>query len=313
MLICKAIVTFLFFSVLCKNANAQHKADTIRVFFDIDKSVVDDRNSASLNKIIDLEGVMSICIYGYTDFLGSASHNQQLSEKRSDNVRNYLFTGGIGREYVVISGGEGIHPNSSEENRQDLSDRGIKEHRVVLVVYTTNLQEVEISEEDAETLQESGFSLQESEFSVNGNEYSSQEELAPAITNLTEENLVTDNIIVMERIFFQYNTYEFSYMAYPALYELLGAMREYNSLKIEIHGHICCFNNEFRNDVITLEGIPLSVGRAKAVHDFLIENGISSDRLSYEGFGNTRRRYPLEQNEYERAMNRRVEILVVER
>ena len=323
---CKALLAFVL-CVACLTAlSAQQQTDTLVVYFGIDKSIVDDSNAEPLDKLISCESVASISVYGYTDFLGSRAHNRQLSEKRSANVYNYLITNGIDREYIVVCKGEGIHPGSAEENRPDISDKGIKEHRIVLVVYTTNLQDTGLSEKNDETVEDNDFPTKDNDFLTEGNDFqngendmSTEDDHTPledettVITELTEENLVADNVIVMERIFFQYNTYEFSYMAYPALFELLTTMQNYNSLKLEIHGHICCFNNEFRNDVITVDGMLLSVGRAKAVHDFLVDNGIDPTRLSYKGFGNTRRRYPLEQNEYERAMNRRVEILIVER
>lgn len=91
----------------------------------------------------------------------------------------------------------------------------------------------------------------------------------------------------------------------PILDELLLIMKDNPSLIIEIQGHICC-------NPIEVEDI--SIKRAKAVYDFLLSNGITSNRISYKGFSSSRPIYPLpEKNEDERVANRRVEILILEK
>lgn len=119
-------------------ANAQQQTDTLNIFFDIDKSVIDGNNAQMLEKLVADQDIVSIRIYGYTDFLGDTEYNQQLSKKRCTSVSDYFISKGINRKNILISKGEGIHPNSAEENRQDLSDKGIQAHRMVRVVYTAN-------------------------------------------------------------------------------------------------------------------------------------------------------------------------------
>lgn len=91
----------------------------------------------------------------------------------------------------------------------------------------------------------------------------------------------------------------------PVLEDLLQVMKSNENLKIEIHGHICCFTVDTEN---------LSFKRAQAVYDYLVKNGIAMDRLSFKGFGSTMPIYPLpEKSEEERIANRRVEIFVREK
>jgi len=54
----------------------------------------------------------------------------------------------------------------------------------------------------------------------------------------------------------------------------------------------------------------LSEKRARSVHSFLIEAGISPDRLEYKGFGKSQ---PVSGNETEegRALNRRTEVVIL--
>jgi len=267
----------LLYFALMNIINAQQQTDTLVIHFDINKSIVDDINAINLNEFIVNKDVTSISIYGYTDFLGSVAYNQQLSEQRSINTRNYLIYRGIKRENIVISEGHGIHPNSKEENRQDLSDKGIKDHRIVKVIFTTNLQNFTAQEE---TLEE----------------------------RIWEESLVVNNYIVLENILFYAGSSRFRPESYRDLDGLLKIMQKHHSLKIEIHGHVCCITDNQHETI----GLPASIGRANAVYEFLVNNGIDPTRLSYKGFGATRRRYPRESNEQERAMNRRVEILILE-
>jgi uncharacterized protein YpiB (UPF0302 family) len=138
----KIILTYMLCFALSGLAQAQSQTDTLNIFFDIGKWSIDGNNAKLLDKLAADQNVVSIRIYGYTDFLGDASYNQQLSKKRCTSVSNYLISRGINKKNIIFSKGEGIHPNSMEENRQDLSDKGIQTHRMVQVVYTTNPQAI---------------------------------------------------------------------------------------------------------------------------------------------------------------------------
>lgn len=88
------------------------------------------------------------------------------------------------------------------------------------------------------------------------------------------------------------------WQSFPALKEILKAMRRNPDLEIELQGHVCCSNDE-----------QLSVERARMVYYFLLANGIGKERLSYRGFSN---KQPLfkEVDARSRELNRRVEVLV---
>ncbi|MDD2986306.1 OmpA family protein [Flavobacterium sp.] len=91
----------------------------------------------------------------------------------------------------------------------------------------------------------------------------------------------------------------------PILEELLQIMRANPQLKIEIQGHICCNPLEVQD---------ISTKRAKTVYDFLVANGIDTERMKYKGFASSRPIYPLpEKNEAERIANRRVELRILEK
>jgi outer membrane protein OmpA-like peptidoglycan-associated protein len=52
------------------------------------------------------------------------------------------------------------------------------------------------------------------------------------------------------------------------------------------------------------------VNRAKAVYDFLVKKGIDAKRLTYKGFGSSKKLVE-EVTEIDRITNRRVEIKIV--
>jgi len=92
----------------------------------------------------------------------------------------------------------------------------------------------------------------------------------------------------------------------PVLEELLAIMKDNPGVRIEIQGHICC------QTVREKDYSYVSTQRAKAVYDFLTQNGIDSKRLAYRGFGVSRPLHPIpEKNEKEQDENRRVEVEVL--
>jgi outer membrane protein OmpA-like peptidoglycan-associated protein len=77
-------------------------------------------------------------------------------------------------------------------------------------------------------------------------------------------------------------------------------------MKIEISGHTDSKGSDTYNEV-------LSRKRAQAVVNWLVANGISRDRLTYEGYGESR---PLASNDDEeegRELNRRTEFKIIKR
>jgi len=90
----------------------------------------------------------------------------------------------------------------------------------------------------------------------------------------------------------------------PILEELLKIMLANPNLKIEIQGHICC---QLGTDVEDTAKV-----RALAVYNYLINNGINKNRLSYKSFGSTKPIHKIpEKTEEERNENRRVEIQII--
>jgi outer membrane protein OmpA-like peptidoglycan-associated protein len=81
---------------------------------------------------------------------------------------------------------------------------------------------------------------------------------------------------------------------------------DFNStIEVAIHGHTDDVGDELSN-------LELSAKRAKQVHDYLIAGGVSLDRLSYKGYGESKALVPNNSDE-NRAVNRRTEFYVMKK
>jgi Outer membrane protein and related peptidoglycan-associated (lipo)proteins len=87
------------------------------------------------------------------------------------------------------------------------------------------------------------------------------------------------------------------------LAKLAGILMLFPDMKLSIEGHTDSTGSEDWN-------LKLSVDRARTVYEFLMNQGISQERMKYQGFGSSR---PIASNDTEanRAKNRRVELIVL--
>jgi OOP family OmpA-OmpF porin len=86
---------------------------------------------------------------------------------------------------------------------------------------------------------------------------------------------------------------------YPIIDEVVRVMKLNPGLKIKVQGHTCTIASEKYN-------MKLSYNRAISVSDYMLKQGINSNRISVEGFG-FHRPTATNQTEEGRELNRRVE------
>lgn len=108
--------------------------------------------------------------------------------------------------------------------------------------------------------------------------------------------------IVLKNIFFDTDKFDLKSESTTELNKLVDLMKKNSTLKIEIGGHTDNQGDKNYNQ-------KLSENRAKSVFDYLVKSGISSDRLTYKGYGMT---IPIADNGTEdgRKLNRRTEFKV---
>lgn len=99
--------------------------------------------------------------------------------------------------------------------------------------------------------------------------------------------------------------------AKPILKKLLQIMKDNPTLSVEIQGHVCCASKPNEDGLDDETGdFKLSWNRAQYVRDYLIQNGIADNRISYRGFAMTRPLVYPEKTIQDQIKNRRVEILI---
>jgi outer membrane protein OmpA-like peptidoglycan-associated protein len=84
--------------------------------------------------------------------------------------------------------------------------------------------------------------------------------------------------------------------------EAVTAMRENNTLRVEIEGHTCNIGTAEYN-------LALGDRRATAVRDYLVSRGVSADRLRTVSYGEERPKYDNSREET-RRLNRRAALVV---
>ena len=103
--------------------------------------------------------------------------------------------------------------------------------------------------------------------------------------------------IVLKNIFFDTDAYTLKSESEVELNTLLNFMENNENLEVEIEGHTDNIGAESHN-------LKLSENRAKAVFEYLVNNGIKAKRMTFKGYGSSQ---PISNNDTEegRASNRR--------
>jgi outer membrane protein OmpA-like peptidoglycan-associated protein len=109
--------------------------------------------------------------------------------------------------------------------------------------------------------------------------------------------------IILRNVLFDTDAATLKAGSYLELNKLIHFLNENKNLKIELRGHTDNVGDEAHN-------LDLSLRRARAIYDYLIDHNIEASRLSYQGLGETQ---PLGDNATEagRQMNRRTEFIIL--
>ncbi|MDW3645652.1 MAG: OmpA family protein [Bacteroidia bacterium] len=119
--------------------------------------------------------------------------------------------------------------------------------------------------------------------------------------------------IVFKDINFYGNSDRFLPRATEPLQELLKVMRSHPSLVIQVDGHVNGAGSVRTFDENELKRHQdLSDRRAKAVRVFLVNEGISNERIETKGYGARRMLFPQTIDDIEMMKNRRVEIKILD-
>lgn len=259
-----------------------YSQEKFTVYFDTDKFVLNQKQDSILNGFILKKDVKVSKVTGFCDFRASNAYNYQLGLNRANHVLNSLVVSDKSTILVTSKG---------EEFKQkiDLSlNRKVEiEYEINLpIIETIPTKEIEIVEKPIEK-----------EVVV--------DEYPTPLQKKIIESKVGDKIL-LNNLNFYVRTAEFYPESVPFLEDLYEVLEKNPNIKIEIQGHICCTPGRDVEE--------FSLRRCIAVYDFLVDYGISPDRMTYVGFDATQPLFPIpEKNEEQRKANRRVEIMILEK
>ena len=124
-------------------------------------------------------------------------------------------------------------------------------------------------------------------------------------------DLHTGDELIMDGLNFYPGSHRTLPEAKTVLKSLLETMKEKPTVMIEIQGHVCCASKPNEDGLDDETGdFRLSWNRAQFVRDYLVQNGISPERITYRGYAMTRPLVYPEQTIQDQIQNRRVEILI---
>lgn len=290
----KVTILFLISSIYCASQ------ESLSVYFDTNKYDLKPSEKEKIDTwLSNNKNSKVLAINGYTDEDGTSVSNDTLSKKRVFTVFNYI------KNKIKVR--EDFKTRSFGENF--LQSKNKAENRRATLYFIT---EKDLDREDEILGIKKNDPPKKIEKIIKFPEEITVKNPNGIIDNFSLDTLFMKKIneakkgeiLIIENLQFVINTFIVENKSRGKLYELLLVMQSNPKLKIELQGHLCCNPKDVQD---------LSTKRAKAVHQFLVMNGIDSSRLSFKGFGSTRPIYPLpEKNERESQANRRVEIVILE-
>lgn len=293
----KTYFSFFFFLISIVTCHAQEK---FTVYFESNKSELNSKENTKLNAwILENKSNKIVAIHGFTDEDGTNEFNDTLAQKRVNCIFNFVKNQiKIREDFKTRSFGE-----SFEQSKNKAENRRVIVYFILEKDLAREDEILGIKKEIIEAKSKTEIVYPEKLVFENPNGTKSEFKLDRAFMKKVGEAKSGEKLKI-ENLNFVINTFAVVNESRGKMYELLLVLQKNPSLKIEIHGHLCC---------MPVDRTDLSTQRAKAIYNFLVHNEIQKERLSYKGFGSSQPIYTLpEKDENERAANRRVEILIVE-
>jgi len=292
----------LFVLLFSLSGFSQNKLD---VFFDFNKDVPNEASQIKINQWVSANKTAEIIqVLGYCDSVDDSKYNKDLAMRRvtsmvtifnNNNIKiaDKVELKAIGKDFkysknqsenrkVEVFYNLIVAKNTDEKKAQTIPDGPLGKRRVEEATIQEIKEEDIVEDADMDILVEKERTTLESKF----------------------DKAKKGDLVRINNINFYFNSEKVMDQSMPLLDELLDIMINNPKLVIEIHGHICCNPNP--NDT------KLSYRRALVILKYLTKYGVEVNRLAFRGYGSNDPIYKLpEKNEKERAANRRVEILIV--
>jgi len=259
-----------------------YSQENFTLYFDTDKYVLNENQNEIFNNFLKKKDIKVSKVSGFCDFRASNAYNYQLGLNRANHILNLLPIADKSSITVVSRGEEFKQKTDLSLNRKVEIEYEVNK----VIIETIPTKEIEVTPEPVTKV-------------------SVLDEYPTPLQKKIIESKVGDKIL-LNNLNFYVRTAEFYPESIPFLEDLYEVLEKNPNIKIEIQGHICCTPGRDEEE--------FSLRRCIAVYDFLIDYGISADRMTYVGFDATQPLFPIpEKNEEERKANRRVEIMILEK
>ncbi|WP_348824207.1 OmpA family protein [Flavobacterium aestuarii] len=285
--------------ILCLMSFCAMAQEQVSFFFDSDKFVLQKSESLKLTQWLSVnKEVKVVGVYGFCDEEGSVGYNDTLAKKRIDYVFNCIKNKVKIREDFKTRNFGKLHSLSliKAENRKVTLYYILPKDFVNEEIIFAEKKEAAVEKVKPKIKFSDTYSYENPDGSTINIKVDTVFMKKVSVANVGEK-------LKLENLNFFVDTFAIMPQSRSIMYELLTVMKSVPDLKIQIQGHICCVQKDYRD---------LSTQRAKAIYKFLEFNGIEKSRMTFVGFSSTKPLYPLpEKNEAEREANRRVEIEII--
>ena len=290
---------FFFTLFFCFALSSMFAQEQTSFFFDSNKFVLNKTELLKLNQWLSANKEVKIVgVYGFCDEEGTVGYNDTLAKKRIDYVFNIIKNKVKIREDFKTRNFGKLHSLSAIK----------AENRKVTLYY---IQPKDFINEETIIAEKKEVIVAKTKPKIKFSDTYIYENSDGSTINIKVDTVFMKKVSVanvgeklkLENLNFFVDTFAIMPQSRSIMYELLAVMKSVPDLKIQIQGHICCVQKDYRD---------LSTQRAKAIYKFLEFNGIEKSRMTFVGFASTKPLYALpEKNEAEREANRRVEIEII--
>ena len=262
----------LILAVIARSNGQTH--DTMHVYFELDKTQLDDRGTHMIDSIVKDNRLMhetKITIMGYADYLGTDGYDKVISESRAKNVEDYLVIAGYNKSDITRCTGKGKVNRAATNGK-----KGFSEDRKVDIIFDAR--------KDTSDDQRFEYDL---------------------------EKLQVNESLPIKNVDFYQGSLRMTPESLPRMDMLLHFLQKNTTIVFQLEGHVCCLGFNDGRDEPYDEGT-LSQKRAQEVADYLIKNGIAKERLKAAmGLGNINPIRDEETGRENEALSRRVEMRII--
>ena len=330
------------FNVFSQNYSEEEFAIySTEIYFDFGKDTIRTDADSVLTEVLEFcknQSQIFIKITAHTDNVGSNKNNLKLSERRAEAVRTFLMEKEIVTDSLTAAVfGENlpVATNQTDEGRQQNRRATVEVIQIKkMIPLKGKITDKETGDGIEAEIVVRGKNYRDSTRSDKSGNFESKAPLGEVIgldvlakgyfletkmMKATPDAMAELDIdlppvrdgesVDIDNLYFVGNQAILLKKSEPELPKILKFMQLNEGIKIEIAGHI---NRPNAPPVSkTSWDYGLSVRRALLVYNYLLENGISEDRITHKGYGNWEMRFPKTKLESEMRQNRRVEIRVL--